>query len=161
MFTGANSRDTRKWFPRGEAVHNRERAIELGVPGEAVLVESNATNTGQNITFSRQVLTDAGSNPSSVMLICMPYMQRRAYATCRRAWPEVEVTCASESLTFEGYARRISDPPLALDMVVGDLQRIMLYPSRGFAIEQEIPAEVRTAYDRLVVAGFTSRLADN
>nr|WP_306471753.1 YdcF family protein [Streptomyces sp. t99] len=53
VFTGATSPSTRERMPRGEAVHCRERALELGVPGEAVLVEPNARNTGQNISFSR------------------------------------------------------------------------------------------------------------
>ncbi|MEU7854113.1 hypothetical protein [Nonomuraea sp. NPDC049141] len=33
----------------------REHALELGVPDEAILLEPNATNTGQNIGLSRQV----------------------------------------------------------------------------------------------------------
>ncbi|MEQ7124170.1 ElyC/SanA/YdcF family protein [Actinopolymorpha sp. B11F2] len=77
MFTGANSADTLTWFPRGEAVQNGESAIELGVPAEAVLIEREATNTGQNISRSRELLTDAGVTVDSVMLISMPYMQRR------------------------------------------------------------------------------------
>jgi hypothetical protein len=42
VFTGATSRDTAAIFPRGEAVHFRERALELGVPDEAILVEHMA-----------------------------------------------------------------------------------------------------------------------
>ena len=54
-------------------------------------------------------------------------------------------------------------PPAALihwlhaDML-GDLQRIKLYPAMGFQIEQEIPAETWAAYDELVAAGFTKYL---
>jgi hypothetical protein len=43
-------------------------------------------------------------------------------------------------------------------MLVGDTQRIEVYAERGFAIPQHMPDEVRTAYRRLVKAGFTSRL---
>jgi hypothetical protein len=45
-----------------------------------------------------------------------------------------------------------------IDMLVGDMQRITEYAARGFAIEQDMPAEVQEAFDRLVAAGFTSRL---
>jgi hypothetical protein len=33
-----------------------------------------------------------------------------------------------------------------------------LYPALGFAVEQEVPDDVRAAYERLIEAGFTSRL---
>ncbi|MGW8366744.1 YdcF family protein, partial [Streptomyces wedmorensis] len=39
VFTGATSPTTRGRMPRGEAVHYQERAIELGAPASAVLVE--------------------------------------------------------------------------------------------------------------------------
>lgn len=45
-----------------------------------------------------------------------------------------------------------------LDMLVGAVQRLMVYPTRGFMIEQAIPAPVAAAYGRLRDAGFTGRL---
>ena len=39
VFTGGNSPTTAKLFPRGEAVHFSEHAIELGVPDSAILLE--------------------------------------------------------------------------------------------------------------------------
>lgn len=38
VFTGADSPTTRERFPRGEAEHYRDRAVELGVPDTAILV---------------------------------------------------------------------------------------------------------------------------
>ncbi|GAB2553083.1 YdcF family protein [Kribbella endophytica] len=96
VFTGGTSRTTAAQVPRGEAVHYRERAIELGVPDSAVVVEPRATNIGQNIAFAREILTDVGRPVGSVLLISKPYMERRAFATCQKVWPEVEVVCASE-----------------------------------------------------------------
>lgn len=158
LFTGGNSATTRARFPRGEAVHYREHALSLGVPGSAVLVEPRAANTGQNIAFSRDLLRRHGVEVDSVMLVCKPYMQRRAYATARQAWPEVDVVCTSEDLTFDEYLRSIGDPRLVVDMLVGDLQRLVEYPRLGFAVEQPVPAPVLAAYDRLVADGFVSRL---
>jgi len=42
--------------------------------------------------------------------------------------------------------------------MIGDLQRVMIYPERGFAIEQPVSPAVADAFDRLVAAGFNSRL---
>ena len=55
VFTGANAPTSRKRFPGGEAVHYRQRAIELGVPPEAILVEPSATNTRENFELSRKL----------------------------------------------------------------------------------------------------------
>lgn len=158
VFSGATSPTTRARFPRGEAVHYREHAISLGVPDDAILVEPEATNTGQNISLSRALLVDAGVVPETVLLISKPYMERRAYATTRLVWPEVEAVCTSEPLKFEAYIDSIGDARLVLSMLVGDLQRVIEYPKQGFAIEQDVPEPVRDAYQRLIDAGYTSRL---
>ncbi|PPK66217.1 YdcF family protein [Actinokineospora auranticolor] len=158
VFSGGNSPTTAERFPRGEAVHYREHAIASGVPDKAILVEPRAGNTGENITFSRAVLAEHGHTPRSVLLVSKPYMQRRAFATCQALWPEVEVVCASEPLTLADYTRSIGNEKLVVDMLVGDLQRVIEYPEQGFAAPQDVPIEVHAAYDRLLAAGFDSRL---
>lgn len=158
VFTGATSPTTRGRFPRGEAQHYREHAVELGVPAEAILVEPQATNTGANIALSRDVLAAAGLYPTSAVLICKPYSQRRTFATARKVWPELDVVCASEALSLPDYVKSIGDERLVIDMMVGDLQRIIEYPQAGFVIEQDVPADVERAYAGLVDRGFTSRL---
>jgi len=158
VFTGATSRTTRDRMPRGEAEHYRERAVELGVPKEAILVEPNARNTGENIRFSRALLEEQRVPVSSALLISKPYEERRAYATARKLWPDVEWVCASAPVTFSEYVESIQDARLVIDMMVGALQRLLLYPAQGFMIAQDVPEDVRHAYERLAAQGFTSRL---
>ena len=159
VLTGANSPTTIARFPRGEATHYREHVLALGVPDQAILVEPAATNTGQNISRSRAVLLEACVQVDSVLLISKPYMQRRAYATCRRLWPDVTPLCAAQPVDFASYARAaVASGHLIIDHLVGDLQRIVAYPARGFAIAQPVPPQVLAAYQRLVQAGFTRRL---
>jgi uncharacterized SAM-binding protein YcdF (DUF218 family) len=158
VFTGANAPTTIEKFPRGEAIHYRDHAISLGVPTEAISVETQAANTSQNLTYSRAILEEAGITPHSVLLISRPYQQRRAYATCRKVWPEVDVLCGSRPLPLDKYVDSIGDVDRVINMLVGDTQRITEYANRGFAIEQDIPIEVQSAYKRLVAAGFTKRL---
>ncbi|MDT7787171.1 MAG: hypothetical protein QOF58_5590 [Pseudonocardiales bacterium] len=158
LFSGGNSPTTAARFPRGEAVHYREHAMTLGVPDSVIMVESEARNTGQNIALSRALLAEHGHEPRSVLLISKPYMERRAYATCRKVWPEVEVVCASEPMKFDDYVRSIGDEKLVVDMLVGDLQRVIEYPKLGFSVEQDVPTDVVSAYGRLIKAGFDTRL---
>ncbi|CUM39534.1 YdcF family protein [Streptomyces gardneri] len=158
VFTGATSPTTRERMPRGEAVHYRERALELGVPSSAVLVEPRARNTGENIRFSRELLLEAGIHVSSVLLISKPYEERRAYATARQLWPEVEIVSASSPMTLNEYVDSVGDARLVIDMLVGALQRLLIYPDQGFMISQQVPDDVIDAYERLCRQGFASRL---
>jgi uncharacterized SAM-binding protein YcdF (DUF218 family) len=158
VFTGANSPTTTARFPHGEAVHFAEHATTLGVPASDIIIEPTAANTGQNIEFSRRALTAAGITVSSVMLISKPYMERRAYATARKTWPEVETVCASENLSLDDYLKTIGDDKLVIDMLVGDLQRIIEYPALGFAVPQDVPQQVMAACERLTARGYDSRL---
>lgn len=158
VFTGATSRTTRERMPRGEAEHYRDRAVELGVPADAILVEPMARNTGENIRFSRTLLEERRVPVSRVLLVSKPYEERRAYATARRLWPEVGWVSASTPMTLAEYVDSIQDVRLVIDMLVGAQQRLMVYPRQGFMIEQEIPDDVAAAYERLRGEGFTSRL---
>jgi len=42
--------------------------------------------------------------------------------------------------------------------MVGDLQRIAIYPKQGFQIAQEIPVDVWDAFEQLVALGYTKHL---
>ena len=158
VFTGANTPTTVARFPRGEAVHYRDHAIKLSVPPEAIRVEPLAINTGQNIEFTRRILTEEGVDVRSVLLVSRPYQQRRAFATCKKLWPDVEVLCSSRPLPLDEYLVSIGDTTRVITMLVGDTQRVTEYAKRGFAIEQEMPLQVQEAYQRLIDAGFTDRL---
>ena len=59
---------------------------------------------------------------------------------------------------------RFSDHPFInrrRSLMVGDLQRIKLYPARGYQIAQEIPDEVWRAFEGLVRAGYDKYLITN
>ena len=154
----ANAPTTVERFPRGEAIHYAEHAQELGVPTDAIMIESEATNTGENIVLTRAALAERRIFPKSVTLISRPYQQRRAYATCRKIWPEVDPICASLPLPLAEYVETIGDVDRVLNMLVGDTQRIGLFAERGFAVPQPMPANVEQAYEHLVQHGYTARL---
>jgi uncharacterized SAM-binding protein YcdF (DUF218 family) len=156
--SGAVKPNRPEGFPHGEAVRFRDEAVAAGVPPSAVLREPAATNTGLNITLSRAVLAAAGIRPRSVMLVCRPYNERRAWATCRKQWPDVDVVCASQPIGFDDYLDTIGDDRHVINILVGDLQRIAEYPARGHTVAQDIPPDVHDAYQRLRRDGFVGRL---
>jgi uncharacterized SAM-binding protein YcdF (DUF218 family) len=157
VFTGANSPTTQERFPEGEAVHYRHRAMDLGVPSESILVECRATNTAENIEFARELLAEHDVHPQSAVLICRPYQQRRAFATCRKIWPDLDAVCASDSRPFDAYIESIGDSTFVINMIVGDTERVVEYAKLGLALPQDVPAQVQIALKRLVAKGFTQR----
>jgi len=52
------------------------------------------------------------------------------------------------------YTNRSLSPADVVGIMVGDLQRIKIYPARGWQIAQEIPDDVWRAYEELVRAGY-------
>lgn len=162
IFSGGRGSITSRLWQEPEAELFSRIAVEMGVPSERILLETASTNTGENITFTRRLLAERGLDPGSFIVVQKPYMERRSYATFRRLWPGKAVVVTSPSASFDEYLASHSNKTLSVDdvisIMVGDLQRIRLYPARGFQIEQDIPDEVWAAYQALVAAGYDSHL---
>ena len=162
IFAGGRGAITRRLWDEAEADRFARIAVDLGVPREHILVENQSTNTGENIRFTRQLLADQGLDPQTFIVVQKPYMERRSYATFRRQWPDKALVVTSPVVSMEEYLRAHVAHPVSPDEVisvmVGDLQRIRLYPAKGFQIEQEIPDEVWSAFQALVDAGYAEHL---
>lgn len=150
---------TRERFNKPEAEIFAEIALKKGVPESAILIEAESTNTGENVTFSRRLLESKGINTDSLILAQKPYMERRAYATFMNFWPGKRVISASPPISFPDYPTEELPKDLVINIMVGDLQRIRIYPSLGFQIEQEIPDDVWRAFEKLVELGYDKHLA--
>lgn len=162
IFSGGLGTITRNLWSEPEAELFARVARGMGVPEERILVETHSTNTGENVQFTRRLLEERGLDPESFILVQKPYMERRAYATFKRYWPEKRAVVTSPQFSFEEYLKNHSNGALTEDEVVcimvGDLQRVRLYPERGFQIPQEIPDEVWAAYEALAAAGYDKHL---
>ena len=162
VFSGGLGVITQNLWSEPEAELFARAARRMGVPGDRIVVESRSTNTGENVQFTRRLLSERGLEPQSLILVQKPYMERRAYATFKNYWPEPRVVVTSPQVSFEDYLKGYSNRALTEDdvvgIMVGDLQRIRLYPEKGFQIPQEIPADVWAAYEALVRAGYDKYL---
>ena len=158
IFAGGLGRLTEGMWTEPEADLFARIAIEKGVPKEAIRIENRSTNTGENIQLVQQLLKKEGIDPQSFILVQKPYMERRTFATFAKNWPGKHFVVTSPQLSFEEYPT--NDIPLenVIQIMVGDLQRIKLYPEKGFQVYQEIPADVWQAYERLVALGFDKQL---
>ena len=158
VLSGGLGRLTAETWTRSEAEMFAEVLRARGVPDSALWLEDRSTNTGENIRFTRELLAARGVEAQSIIAVQKPYMERRAFATIRKQWPEVTVRLSSPPLEFVEYGSAEIPIEAVIHIIVGDLQRVMEYPRLGFMIPQAVPDNVQLAYEFLVAAGFTSHL---
>ena len=165
IFSGGQGAITKTLWNEPEAQRFARIAESLNVPRESILVEPHSTNTGENIEFTKRLLAERGLDLQKFILVQKPYMERRSYATFRKLWPEKELIVTSPQVSFRDYlaeyTNRKLSPADVVSIMVGDLQRIKLYPARGFQIAQEIPDDVWGAFEGLVRAGYDKYLIHN
>src|SRR5688572_23672080 len=141
-----------------EADYFRDIAIQKGVPAANIITENKATNTGENFQFAGSLLQQLKLDFKKFIVVQKPYMERRTYATGMVQWKDKQLLLASEKISFKKYLEKGIPRDRILNTMVGDLQRIKLYPAKGFQVYQEIPGEVWQAYEELVSYGFDKRL---
>jgi len=76
-------------FAFREAEVMRELAVSHGVPASAIILETKAANTYENVAFVREIL--ARKAWQRILLVSSPYHMRRALLTWRRVAPDVVV----------------------------------------------------------------------
>ncbi|HEY8234627.1 MAG TPA: YdcF family protein [Vicinamibacteria bacterium] len=157
MSGGLGSLTSGMWT-RPEAEVFADMALGMGVPRDALLLESRSTNTGENVELSRRLLAERGVLPRSAIAVQKPYMERRTLATFGVRWPELELVVTSPQLSFDDYTSQGISRDDVIHIMVGDLQRLSVYANNGFSTPQEIPPDVAAAYEGLVAAGYTKRL---
>lgn len=158
IFAGGLGRLTEGMWTESEADLFARIAIEMGVPKEAILIENKSTNTGENIQLVKRLLAEKNLDPTTFILVQKPYMERRTFATFAKNWSEKKFVVTSPQLSFEEYPTEEILLERVINIMLGDLQRIKVYPAKGFQIEQYIPDDVWQAYERLLELGFDKQL---
>lgn len=161
IFSGGLGRLTEGMWQRPEADVFAEMAMEMGVPERNIWKENRSTNTGENLRLTKKLMEEKGVNFQKFIVVQKPYMERRAYATFKKHFPNKECLISSPLLDYVNYCIP-GDPEInherVIHLIVGDLQRLWVYADKGFQIPQEIPDRVMEAYHKLVGLGYTEHL---
>lgn len=158
VVTGGFGRLTKDNFTKPEAHIFAEEAKKFGIPDDKIIIEDVSTNTFDNIRFTKKILMNKNINAKSFLLVTKPYMERRALETFKSAWPDVSVQVTSPALNFDDYPNATISQELLINMVVGDLQRLMILSKSGHITHQEFPDEVIAAFNKLVERGYTKQI---
>jgi uncharacterized SAM-binding protein YcdF (DUF218 family) len=159
--TGGLGNQTRNLWDEPEARKFARIACQMGVPVEKILLEDQSTNTGENVIFSRRLLQSKSIDPSSILLVHKPYMERRTLATFQKLWPEKDGRVSSPNLTMEEYPNEVIGMEEMINIMVGDFQRIRIYPQKGFQITQLVTEKELKSFQSLVQHGFSKHLIKN
>jgi uncharacterized SAM-binding protein YcdF (DUF218 family) len=162
IFSGGLGSLTKRLWSEPEADQFARVAVSLGVPQDAIIIENQSTNTGENVRFTKRLLAEKGIDPQHFIVVQKPYMERRSFATFKKQWPGKDLVVTSPRVSLDDYLKQYSNETLSPDdvisIMVGDLQRIRVYPELGFQIPQEIPGDVWQAYEELVESGYDRHL---
>ncbi|MET8799572.1 YdcF family protein [Nocardia sp. NPDC004568] len=156
VFSGSN----------GEAAKFRLAAEKMNLDPRRILEETKAANTGENAAFSIRMLADHGRDITSLVGVGTPFHARRVWATImqqgitdmngkRISVEHVAMSTADVSLeNYMKYGNRpdadtAPHPKSIVAIVMGEIKRLDEYPDEGHIVRQDIPGEVRDAYNRL------------
>mgnify|MGYP003294662982 CR=1 FL=1 len=163
LFTGGLGRNTLGMLPEPEAMRFAKVAMECGVLAEDILLEDKSTNTAENIRFTRELLQSRGLPHARLLGVHQPFMERRIKAAFGVYWPEAELLVTSPQVTIPEYladaVKQGVTERAAIEVIVGDFQRMELYAQKGWQLPQEIPQEAWDAFHRLVQLGYDGQLA--
>lgn len=156
VFSGGVGRFTEGNFEYSEAETFAAIARDCGVPDSDILIEKHATNTGENVRFTYDLLTKRGLSPKRLTLVQKPFMEKRTYATFSKQWPEqaAEIRVTSQWQSWVDYFNEELPLDMVLGALVADFERIKTYPAQGFQIEMPIPDDVDHAYKVLKKLGL-------
>jgi hypothetical protein len=141
--------------PRREADVFADVIEGLGVHPDLVVRERRSQHTSDHFWQAEKDLGGREFRPESAILCCSPIAEQRALATGRNRWVGVDLTLACVPVSYESYLqlahRAGHGAAYVLSRMVGEVERILEYPSRGFMSPPETTPDsmVLRAYEQL------------
>ena len=156
MFAGGPGKITSSKFKKSDAEVYRDIAVQCGVPDKAILLETKSTNTGDNFRFSKRLLYQ--NQVKKILLVHYATFERRTLSVAKAILPEFDLIITSPELTFSSFLEQLRHSSeyfySEVSLLVGDIQRMIIYPQLGWQEEVEIPASIIHAYFFLNNKGF-------
>ena len=150
---------TSKIWGEPEAHKFRQIAIGRGVNADAILVENQSRNSGENIALTRKLLETNGFLLTRAICVQKPYLERRVHLTLQKQWVGCDFLLSSPPIAYEEYAKAdIIGFDKLVNELVGQVDRVERYPDFGFTEKTKVPEEVIAAKRQLIELGFANHL---
>lgn len=132
------------------------RRSHPAISDEHVIVENKSTNTGENLARTTELLAQShpslafGRGINRIILVASPSRVRRVRLTFRKQHPVVTAFAVCPPGTFDGERAAYAENNYNyVDHLVGELDRIVDYPARGYIAAEPLPAEIKAAHETL------------
>jgi uncharacterized SAM-binding protein YcdF (DUF218 family) len=154
VLSGRTGNWTRFLWNEPEAHVFRDRALANGIHTSQIQLEDRSTNFGENIAFVRELLPDL----KRVTFVTKPNAILRVALTVPVRWPEVTAYVDAPPFQFPQDVSNIIGVFGVMHEMVGDVDRVLQYPSLGFQQPHSIPPAVLESWRALVAVGFDRHL---
>ena len=147
LVTGSYGRMTRNLFEKPEALVFQDYLVSKGVPESAILTETVATNTLENVRLGIEILQRNSQMPQTAILVAKGFTMRRCVATFAQQFENVQVrACPPHSGLVEAADRGQAEFAVRL---AAELDRLDVYAAAGDIRTQDIPPAVRQLAQRI------------
>ncbi|MFA4955040.1 MAG: YdcF family protein [Patescibacteria group bacterium] len=139
-------------FSKPEAVVFTDALRQAGIAASSILLETQATNTGENVRFGMEKLSENGTVPTRLILISKPPHMLRCKATFKRHFPDLKTFASPSPGEMEIYLemsrqnRPDEDP---IKRLAEEIERLVKYSELGYIEKVEIPQSVMEAAMRI------------
>ena len=163
LFTGGLGKITKNVFLKPEAEIYKEIALREGIKEEQIYVENRSRNTGKNFRFSLQIIEENKIKSDKILVVHNKLSERRTLATAQCIMKDKQIFITSPSSSFETFMEKLEKKETEernnrISLLLGDVQRMLIFPQFGWQIEQEVPTKVLESYEVLKNKGYTKYL---
>lgn len=160
LFVGGYGKITKTAFKKPEAIIFKEFALKEGVNKKNIYVETKSTNTGDNFKFALKIIKKYNLKADKILIVHNKFNERRTLSCAKTILKDRELYITSPDITFKEFIKKLENKNImdVISNIVGDIERIMVYPQLGWQIENKVPKKVLEAYKYLISLGFTKFL---
>lgn len=164
LITGKTGNWTDQLWSETEAHVFAERARGLGMSDSELILETEATNFGENIRNARRLAPksgkSSGTSPGKVTFITKLNSIRRVLVTAPIQWPGADIRADGPAIAFPEEVSNVVGIFGLIEEMVGDVDRLIKYPAFGYQASVDIPDDVVNSYAYLIEAGFSAHCVD-
>ena len=154
VLTGKSGNWTRHLWDVPEAHVFRDRALANGIESSKIRIEEQSTNFGENIAFARKLMPQL----KRATFVTKPNSVLRVALTVPVQWPDIVSFVDSPPFVFPQDVSNVIGVFGVIHEMVGDIDRIIQYPARGFQLPHQLPPSILDSWNALIAEGFAQHL---
>ena len=165
LFSGGLGKLTTDKFQKTEAEIFKDIAIEKGIEPRKIYLEKESTNTGDNFSFSLKIIEKYKIKSDKIIIVHNNLSQRRTLSAAKARIKNKEISVTSPNKTFSQFIERLNsiteeEQYNIISVIVGDIQRLIIFPQLGWQTENEVPETIIADYYKLKNLGYNKYIYD-